>query len=192
MKLSEDLVLHGILPRVECLKAFFHAGVVNAQELVLCGGHVDEIWLALRTFLIKKLVHRLIYGRLLQVSADDLVQRFPQMRGAAFGRRDALGTVLAGLVYSRIDASKSNDGTAAREAAYIPNLSHKLSGCRFTDAVHGTHGIVLRQLFCKARHLGAQSGQRHLARQQLLGGGRNEQFRVVVLRQRSEWPQLPA
>ena len=49
----------------ECLKAFFHAGVVNAQELVLCGSHVDKIRLALAAFLIEKLVHRLIYRRLL-------------------------------------------------------------------------------------------------------------------------------
>ena len=27
MKLSADLVLHGILPLVECLKTLFHAGV---------------------------------------------------------------------------------------------------------------------------------------------------------------------
>ena len=50
MKLSADLVLHGILLRVECLKALLHAGVVNAQELVLRGCHVDKIRLALGAF----------------------------------------------------------------------------------------------------------------------------------------------
>ena len=141
---------------------------------------------ALRAFLIEELVHRLIRRGLFQVSTDDLVQRFPQMRRAAFGRRDALGTVLAGLVHSWIDASETDDGAAAREAAYIADLRHKLHGSRFTDAVHSPHGIVLRQLLCKACHLGAQGGQRHLARQKLLCRCGNKQFGVVVLRQRGE------
>ena len=82
------------------------------------------------------------------------------MRRAALGRRDAFGAVLAGLVYSRINTCKSNDGAAARKTAHIADLSHRLSGCRFTDAIHGSHSIVLRQLHRKARHLSAQSGNR--------------------------------
>ena len=105
---------------------------------------------------------------------------------ASLGRRDALGAVLAGLVYGRINAGKSNDGTAAWETAHIADLRHELGSGRFTDAVHGPHGIVLRQLLCKARHLGAQCGQRRLACEQLLGSGRNEQLCVVILRQRGE------
>ena len=73
MKLSADLVLHGILPLVECLKTLFHAGVVDAQELVLSGGHIDKVRLALGAFFIEELVHRLICRGFSQVSADDLV-----------------------------------------------------------------------------------------------------------------------
>ena len=186
MKLLIKLVLRDSLPRIESLKAFFHAGVVDAQEFVLCGGHVDKVRLALAAFLVEELVHRLIYRGFSQVSTDDLIQRFPQMRRAAFGRRDALGAVLAGLVYSRINTRETDDGAAARKTAHITDFSHKLRGSGFANAVHGAHGIVLRQLHCKARHLGAQSGQRHLACKQLLGSSRNEQFRVVVLRQRGE------
>ena len=80
--MSADLVLHGILLRVECLKALFHTGIVDAQELVLRGCHVDKIRLALAAFLIEELVHRLIRRGLFQVSADDLVQRFSKMRSA--------------------------------------------------------------------------------------------------------------
>ena len=54
------------------------------------------------------------------------------MRRAALGRRDALGAVLAGLVYGRIDTRKSNDGTAVWKTAYIADLSHELGGSRFT------------------------------------------------------------
>lgn len=73
MKLVVCLTLRGILLRVECLKALFHAGVVNAQKFVLRGSHVDEVRLALATFLIEELVHRLICRGFSQVSADDLV-----------------------------------------------------------------------------------------------------------------------
>ena len=142
MNLSVVLALRDILLCVECLKAFFYAGIVDTQKLVLRSSHVAKIRLALATFLIEELVHRLIRRGFSQVSTDDLVQRFPQMRRAAFGRRDALGTVLAGLVHSWIDASETDDGAAAREAAYIADLRHKLRGSRFTDAVHGAHGIV--------------------------------------------------
>ena len=118
MKLVVCLTLCEALPRVECLKALFHTGVVNVQELVLCGSHADEVRFTLAAFFIEKLVHRLIRRRFFQVSADDLVQRFPQMWRAAFGRRCTLRLVLAGLVYSRIDTRKSNDGTAARKTAH--------------------------------------------------------------------------
>ena len=60
MKLLIKLVLRDSLPRIESLKAFFHAGVVDAQKLVLCGSHVDEVRFALAAFLIKEQVHRLI------------------------------------------------------------------------------------------------------------------------------------
>lgn len=51
--MSADLVLHGILLRIECLKAFFHAGIVDTQKLVLRSSHVDEIRLAIGAFLIE-------------------------------------------------------------------------------------------------------------------------------------------
>ena len=82
--------------------------------------------------------------------------------------------MLAGLVYGRINARKAHDGTAAGKPAYIPNLSHKLSGCGFTNAIHGAHSIVFRKLLGKVRHLGTQCGQRHLACKQLLCSCGNE------------------
>lgn len=55
MKLVVCLTLRGILLRVEYLKTLLHAGVVNAQELVLRGCLVDKIRLVLRAFLIEEL-----------------------------------------------------------------------------------------------------------------------------------------
>ena len=121
MELAVSLTLRRALLCIECLKALFHAGIVDAKELVLRGGHVDKVRLALAAFLIEELVHRLICRRLFQVSANDLVQRFPQVRRAAFGCRNALGTVFAGLIHTGIDARKSNDRTAARETEASSN-----------------------------------------------------------------------
>ena len=80
MEMAVSLALSRSLLRIECLKTFLHAGVVNAQELVLRGSHVDEVRFAFAALLIKELVHRLIHRSLSQVGADDLVQRFPQVR----------------------------------------------------------------------------------------------------------------
>ena len=94
--------------------------------------------------------------------------------------------MLAGLVYSRINTRETDDGAAARKTAHVADLRHELHGSRLAHTVHGTHDIILRQLLGKACHFSAQGGQRHLACKQLLGSSRNEQFRVVVLRQRGE------
>ena len=58
---------------VSSSETFLYAGVVNAQELVLGGNHVNKIWLALGALLVQELVHWLVGGRLFQVSADDLI-----------------------------------------------------------------------------------------------------------------------
>ena len=44
----------------------FHRGVVDAQELVGGGHHVDTVGLALRAFLVHELVDRLIHWSALQ------------------------------------------------------------------------------------------------------------------------------
>ncbi len=186
MELAVSLTLCGVLLRVESLKAFFHAGIVDAQELVLCSGHVNEIRLALSAFLIEKLVHWLVLWSFSQICTDNLVQRFPQVRRAALGCWSAFCVMFARLVYGRINTGEAHDRTAAGKTAYIADLSHELRGRCLANTVHGTHSIVLRQLLCKPRHLGAQSRQCHLTRKKLLCRCGNEQSCVVILRQRSE------
>ena len=60
-------------------EALFHAGVVDKQEYILSGSHVDEKLLAFRAFLVQKLVHRLISGGLEQVGTDNLIKRPAQV-----------------------------------------------------------------------------------------------------------------
>lgn len=123
--------------------------IYDAQKLVLRRRHIDKIRFAFAALLIEKLMYRLIFRRFSQIGADDLVQCFSQMRRTAFRHSSALYLVLAGLGNSWINTSKCHNRTAARKAAHITNLGHKLCGCRFANAVHGPHGIVLRQLLCK-------------------------------------------
>ena len=74
-----------VLSQISGVEAFLDPGVVNAQEFILGGGHVDEIGLALGAFLVQELVDRLVSGSLAQIGADDLVQGLAQMGRAAFG-----------------------------------------------------------------------------------------------------------
>ena len=75
MELAVSLTLCGVLLRVEILKALFHTSIVDAQELVGRGHHVDTIWLAFRAFLVHELVHRLVYWSTLQDDAHHQKER---------------------------------------------------------------------------------------------------------------------
>ena len=61
-------------------QVFLDPRVVDAQELVGPGGHVDVEGLSLRTLLVQELVDRLVLRRQAQIRGHDLKQRFPQMR----------------------------------------------------------------------------------------------------------------
>ena len=60
-------------------ETLFRTGVVDMQEFVLVGGHIDEIRLAFGTFLVWELVHRFVSGGLEQIGGDDLVERLAQV-----------------------------------------------------------------------------------------------------------------
>ena len=71
--MSVGLVLRGILLRVIRLKTLFHAGVIDAEELVLRRSRGVELGLALGAFLIEELVYRLTCRSFPQISTDNLV-----------------------------------------------------------------------------------------------------------------------
>ena len=91
-------------------ETLLHAGIVDTQEFVLGGGHVDEIGLAFGPFLVQELVYRLVSGGLEQIGTDDLVKCLAQVGRTPLGGRIALGNVLAGLVYRRINAGETYNG----------------------------------------------------------------------------------
>ena len=54
-------------------ETLFDPGVVDAQELVLRSGHIDEIRFALDPLFVQELVYRLVSRGLVEICADDLV-----------------------------------------------------------------------------------------------------------------------
>jgi len=111
-----------------------HAGIVDTQELVLGGGHVDEIRLAFGPFFVQELVYRLVSGCLAQVGRTPL------------GGNDQLGVAVLGQSRNMPDAVDVqircfvsldlSDGTAAAL------LDEQRIHHRDTDAVPFTVSIL--------------------------------------------------
>ena len=168
---------------VSSAEALLDPSVVDAQELVLSGGHVDKIRLTLGPLFVQELVHRLVGWGLAQIGADDLVQSLTQMRRAALGGGVALGDVFAGFIHCRVNAGEAHDRAALREAADVADLSHQLNTGRLTHAVHGPDSLVLRKLLSKPGHLRAHNSQCSFSGGELLGSSGDEQLGVTVFGQ---------
>ena len=103
-----------------------HSGVVDAQELVGGGHHVNTVGLALDTFSVHKLVHRLI-GRRTPENGAHHQKQCPAQNGRATLRDTAAADFhLAGLVRRGVNARKSHQRLFRVEAAHVANLRHKL------------------------------------------------------------------
>lgn len=79
----------------ETVQILLHGGVVDAQELVGRGHYVDTIRLALGTFPVHELVHRLMGGRTPEDGAHHQEQRPAQGGGTPFGYTAAVDFHLA-------------------------------------------------------------------------------------------------
>ncbi len=110
----------------ETIQMLFHSGVVNAQEFVGGGHHVNTIGLSLSTFLIHELVHRLIGGGTLENHAHHQEQCSAQSGGTPFGDAAATDFHLAGLVWRGVDARESHQRFLGVETAHSADLRHKL------------------------------------------------------------------
>ena len=134
-----------VLSQISGVETFFDPGIINAQELVLSGGHVDEVGLALGAFLVQELVDRLVSGGLAKIGADDLVQGLAQMGRSALSGWIALGDVLAGVIHSRINTGESGDRAALGKAAHIANLRNQLRAARNGAAWLGSASFSARR-----------------------------------------------
>ena len=168
-RFQRQLIL-GKLLGISGNETLLNPGVVNAQELVLSSGHVDEIRLALGPLLVQELVHRLGKGSLAEIGANDLVQCLAQVRRAPLRCGITLEDVFSRVIHRWINTGKAHDGTAVREPAHITNLRHQLDSSGFAHTVYGPDRFILWEL----------PGQPGLGGGQLLCCGRNEQFGVAV------------
>ena len=121
----------------------------------------------------------------------DLEKCFAQMRRAALGDGIALGNVLAGLVYRRINAREAHNGAAAGETAHIANLGHELYGGGFAYTVHGPDRLVFRELPGQLGHLRAHDDQRNLRKSQSLAAVVMSNLVLLFLSRSVIWPALP-
>ena len=84
--------------------------IVDAQELVGSGCHVDQIRLALGSFLVHETVHRVILWLCFQQAVHNQKQGAAQFRRPAFGSPVAFGLMGAGLVSPRVNPGKGRNG----------------------------------------------------------------------------------
>ena len=104
----------------------FHRSIVDAQELVGGGHHVDTVGLALRAFLVHELVDRLIHWSALQENAHHQKKRSAQRGRSPLGNAAATNIHLAGLVRWGVNACKGNQRFFGMKTAHIANFSHEL------------------------------------------------------------------
>ena len=141
-----------------------HSGVVNAQEFVGGGHHVDEVRLFFGTFPIHELVHRLIGRRALEDNTHHQEQRPAQGGRTAFGDPPAAQFHLSGLIGRRVDPRKSHQSLFGVEATHIADLRHKLGAERGANPKHPHDNGVLWQ--------GCRQGVQFLSKRgQRAGGG---------------------
>lgn len=134
-------------------------GVVDAQELVGRGHHVDAVGPALSTFLIHKLVHRIIGRGLLKDHTHYQEQCPAQSRGSAFGDVSATDFHLSRLVRQNVNTCKGYQDFFRVEPAHIADLSHELEAEGRPCAEHPHHNWVLRQRRRQGLHFVAECGQ---------------------------------
>ena len=143
----------------ETVQILLHGGVVDAQELVGRGHHVDTIRLALGTFPVHELVHRLMGGRTPEDGAHHQEQRPAQGGETPFGYTAAADFHLAGLVRRSVNARKGHQSLLRVEVAHIADLRHELGAEGGPNAEHPHHNRALRQRRRQRLHFVSEHSQ---------------------------------
>ena len=130
-----------------------YLSIVDSQELVGSGSHVDVIGLTLCTLLVHEGIDRVIYRRTLDKAVHDLKERFSQMRRAFLRCRVALAFVISGFIRTGIYAGKGRQSAPVLKASNIPDLSNELRPQRGADAVHRHDNRILWELRGHLVHL---------------------------------------
>lgn len=127
-------------------KESVYTTIVDAQELVCPGDHVDMIGLSLCSLLVHEGINRVVHRRTLDQPVHNLKEGLPQVRRTLLGGGIALALVVAGFVRARIYTGIGCEGTPVRETGDVADLGNELRAKRGTDAVHLHDGRVFRKL----------------------------------------------
>ena len=89
-------------------QALFDFAIVDAEELIRSGCHINIIRLSLGSLFDKETVYRVVFWGILQQGCHDLKQCLTQSCRANFGCPVALGFVLAGFIDTGINTGKGS------------------------------------------------------------------------------------
>ena len=129
--------------RLNSLAQRFHnAGVIDPEELIRGGDHVNSVRLALGAFAVKKLVYGFVDRLLLKDRLYDLKKGFAQQRRATFGYALGFRGMLPRLIWRRVNTSHCNERFRVIKASYVDDLGDKLRTHNATYAVQAHNGFV--------------------------------------------------
>ena len=123
----------------------FHRSVVDTQELICGGHHVDTVGFAFRAFLVHELVNWLIHWSALQEDAHHQKECPAQGGRSPLGNAAAADIYLAGLVWRGVNARKGHQRFLGMKTAHISNFSHELWAESGANTKHLHHHRILRQ-----------------------------------------------
>ena len=122
----------------------FHRSVVDTQELICGGHHVDTVGLALRALLVHELVDRLIHWSALQEDTHHQKERPAQGGRSPLGNAAAMDIHLARLVRWGVNARKGHQRFLGMKTAHIANFSHELRAECGANTKHPHYYRILR------------------------------------------------
>lgn len=92
-------------------KIFLYASVINAEELVGSGSHVDVIRLALCPFLIHESINGIVSRRTLNKPVHNLEEGLAQIGGTFLCGGHTFADTLPGIVLSGVNTAKGCQGS---------------------------------------------------------------------------------
>ncbi len=166
----------------------FDRSVVNAEELICRGHHVDPVRFSFGSLFIHEQVHRLIGRSVLEDYTHHKKQRSAQGRRSTFGHSAVVICYLPGVIRRRVKASKGHQRLFGVKAANIANLRHELRAERWSHTKHLHDDGILRQEGCQLQHLLFERRQSEGCGSKLCYGLLHQEFRGIGLWHNCEVP----
>ncbi len=142
------MTVSNLLNLIDC-----HRSVVDTQELVGGGHHVDTVGLAFRAFLVHELVDRLVYWGALQEDAHHQEECPAQGGRSPLGNAAATDIHLARLVGRGVNTCKGHQRFSWNENGVHRQFQLGVEGRVWANTKHFHHHRILRQRSRQGLHL---------------------------------------